>query len=221
MNALRPPCLYCGRPTRLPYADGWLHANGEVFCVPSDALGQPGPDLRTDTPATPNLTSVRYIAGLAIFGGFLAGALLIIFLATVLLADAFADGDARPDLDALAAEALEEWGYHGIAVDIAYGSEAQLTMDGVVYLGLAWPSGDFRSCRVLIHENTAHAVIPGGVRHEIGHCVGAPHSDDPASVMRSGNYEFGTVTTADRWAAKDARTATLTACRIAIPQVSR
>lgn len=96
-------------------------------------------------------------------------------------------GVSTPELAQPVAHALERWGY-GRQVSGCRGA------DVCVIRGQRNHAGP-RGRRCVAEVDTAAWYV---VAHEIGHCYGLPHSDDPASVMHGYSRPGQDVTTEDR-----------------------
>ncbi len=209
VNPLRPPCLYCGERTQLTYEDGWLHAaTGSPFCELSavEIMSSPIRDLRTSTVATPNMTSVRYLAGCMVLGGFVFAAFIAIALAAALLADAFAQSEEearQARLEASLEVAMERWGVRGVAVTVALAEPSQAG-----WRAEAWPTAHLGPCEIRVHPGLDESEWPATLVHEYGHCLGyvgesgGPHSADVGSVMYPAPASWQVITAADRLAVR-------------------
>ncbi len=192
LNPLRPPCARCGEPVRLVYEPGWIHADTDF--QHSNVGGY--------HVAAPNLTSVRYLAGCMVLGGFVFAALLAIVLATALLADAIAQSEAEARqhlLEEARDAALEAWGVHGLDVTVELGQPSQPS-----WRAEAWPTANLGPCRIVVHPVLAEAEWRSTIVHEVGHCLGweddegRPHSTDVGSVMYPAPAAGQRITAQDR-----------------------
>ncbi|MCA8979413.1 MAG: hypothetical protein KDC14_05265 [Planctomycetes bacterium] len=104
-------------------------------------------------------------------------------------------GPSTPELAPLVAHAVDAWGY-GRVVESCDGADVCVIRGQRSHAGRV---GDRCVAEVAL---SAIADPPPGVwrvvEHEIGHCYGLPHIDDPGSVMHPGSPTSQGVSDADR-----------------------